>query len=629
MLVLAVVTVIFITNKGVVFRTGIVVDREAQPVYDYVSSCMSTIAEEGIRLQGLQGGFLRIPVDIERTPSSYLPVDGRGILKVPLWFYEGESVVPSIALMESDLARHVEENLPACLENFSAFQYPVVEKSSPDASVTIGEGSVTVRLAYEVEIQRPERMIEVKEFVIQPNVNLKRAYDLAVKVMQKEDDEAWFENLTLDLMTGTPDIPFNSLEFDCSPRVWKLTDVKQDLQEIMQVNLPTVRVLNTQHAPFDEKTSAYEKVLDYKLEDFFQDRYPKSVPEDQFEYARMRFDAGIPKSPLAAAFLYQPEWGMDLNAQPNKGGVLSSKVGKGAQKYLSYLCVNTYHFIYDVIYPVMFRATDENAFQNRGFAFQMAFPVIINDNTGARRTFGYRDFRGFEQSLGFCDNLGDDVIEVRASGLEPEIGVIEQGGVTVRYTCVNQECVLGTTAADSGFYRLRARMPEGCINPEITVEKDGYLPVSKTANTDTLEFVMPKLREMKIQIMKVPYDAENERYLLPRPLGKNDQVTVQLSLVNGTYDQYVTFPAANNTLNVIEGTGLYELNAILTQFDTLVGGYSNPEYRIMGRELSATDTLTLYVMEVSPIKKDRDYQISVGTFLNEGDYRESWKPKLS
>ncbi len=628
-LLLAVVTVIFITNKNSVFKAGIVVDREAQPVYDYVSSCMSTISEEGIRIQGLQGGFLSIPQDIERTPSSYLPIDDRGVVKVPLWYYEGESRVPSIQLMESDLATYVESNLPACVENFSAFTYPVTEKSAPKATVTIGEGSVTVRLDYNVEIQRPERVLSLTEFVVQPEVNLKAAYDLAVKVMQREDDEAWFENLTLDLMTGSTDIPFNSLEFDCSPKTWRLDEVRAELQEIMRQNLPSIRVGGTNYAPFTEKNSAYEKVMAFKLEDFFQDRFPKNVPEDQFEYARMRYDVGVPKSSVSAAFLYQPEWGMDLNAQPNRGGVLSSKIGKGTSKYLSFLCVNSYHFVYDVIYPVMFKVSDEAAFQNNGFLFQMAFPVIIDDNTGARRSFGFREFRGFDEATGFCENLGNDVIEVHVSGLEPEIGVVEMGDVSVNYQCVTQSCKLGVTQADAGTYRLMARLPEGCFNPQITVEKEGYLPVTKFATTNTIDFVMPKVREMKVKVMKLPYDSDTKQFLSARALGKDDKVSLQFSVANGTYDQFMTLPSKNETLNLIEGTATYDVNAIMTLFGDLVGGYQNANLKIVGRELSGADTITLYVAEVVPIKQDRDYQIAVGTFLNDGSYVESLKPKLS
>lgn len=627
-LLLGVATVVYFTSQQVVFREGVVIDKEAQPVYDYVASCLASIAEEGIVLQGMQGGYLSLPSSIERAPASYVPMDNRGIVKVPLWVFERENRVPSLAQMETELGAYVRDNLDACLNKFSAFTYPVVSNTTPRVSATIGD-QVVIRAAYPVEIRRPERTVIVNEFVSTVDVRFKEAYDLAVKTIEKENEGAWFENLTIDLMAGHPDVPFDSLEFDCAPRTWRLNDVKTTVQNILQTNLAAIRVQNTVTAPFAERANAYERVLGYSRDDFFQGRYPKNVPDDQFEYARLQFDPGVAKTNVRAAFTYRPEWGLDLNAQPNQGGVLSSKLGKGASKYLSFLCINSYHFVYDVIYPVLFTVRDEAAFKNKGFTFQMAFPVIIHNNDAARQSFGYREFTGFEQSQGFCEQLGSSVVEVRAAGLEPEFGVVELDGVNVDYQCVSKTCTLGTTHADGGFYRLTSRLPDGCIGPKITVSKDGYLPVSKYVTGDVMEFTMPRLRELKLQVVKHAYDVDAKQYSPPKLLSANEQVTVHVHAANTTYDQFVALPGTNATVSLIDGTGTYEIDALMSVFDKVVGGYQNARWVVTPRDISGSDTLTLHVIEVTPIKDGRDYALAVGEVLSDETNKVQFLPVLS
>lgn len=630
-LLFAVGFVIYYTTQQVAYRDGQFIDREAQPVYDFVASCASTIAEEGIRLQGAQGGYLTIPRDIERTPSSYVPIDEQGLIKVPLWHYEDQSRIPSLDLMERDLNAYIQEFLPSCIDGFSAFaeQYPVIEHDTPRVTTTIGDAAVTIRIAYPVTIQHPDKQVDVREFVAQPRVDLKRAYELAVKVMETENRDAWFENLTVDLMTADPAIPFDGLEFDCSPKQWRLTDIKSEAQELMRVNLPAVRIENTEYAPFQESERDYANVRRFKLDDFFLGRFPASSPEDAYEHNRMLLDVGVPQSQLAAAFTYDPRWGLDLNGQPNRGGVLSSKLTKGASRYLSFLCTNFYHFTYDVIYPVMLTIRDPDAFLGKGFTFQAAFPVIIHDNEGARKSFGFREFRGFEQATGFCENRGDQVVEVRVSGLEPEIGVVELDGATVDYECVNNLCTLGQTLADSGFYRLVTTLPAGCSTPFIVAHKDGYLPVRKAVTSDIVEVTLPRLREMNVQIVKHPYDLNSKTFLPPQPLSPDNNVTVFLSLVNGSYDQFASFPGGNNTLDLIDGTATYSLNAVLTLFDDLVGGYQNDNLRITGRELAGTDTLALHVVEVVPVLQTQQYARDVSSYINTGDYRDVLRPDFT
>ena len=75
---------------------------------------------------------------------------------------------------------------------------------------------------------------------------------------------------------------------------------------------------------------------------------------------------------------------MYLTARPSDGVKLQSNLGHGNRDYLSFICVNAYHFTYDVTYPLLVSITDPDAFKGDGYTFRFSFPVIIDHNEGKR-----------------------------------------------------------------------------------------------------------------------------------------------------------------------------------------------------------------------------------------------------
>ncbi|MEK6841362.1 MAG: hypothetical protein AABX45_02095, partial [Nanoarchaeota archaeon] len=108
------------------------VAEEFKPVKNYFDSCIQSIALDGARSLGLQGGYLTIPKDeLPVNPalpfSNRLQIFGNDALEVPYWFYETANgiqkiQVPTVQDMQNDLQNFISTNINNCLNNFTSFE---------------------------------------------------------------------------------------------------------------------------------------------------------------------------------------------------------------------------------------------------------------------------------------------------------------------------------------------------------------------------------------------------------------------------------------------------------------------------------------------------------------------------
>ncbi len=563
----------------------VAVPEDIQQINDYVTTCIDQIGKDGIIILGAQGGFIDIPAIIDRNPHAHISSDPLGIAKTAMWYFEGEDRTPTLDNMQRALALYVKQNLPDCVNNFESFteRFEVTPKSDILPVVTFTDSDVIIEVKWQLEIKTQDRVSELNEFVTDYQVKIKPAWELASKIMQEENKQGWFENLTIDLISSNERIPVSGMEFSCGAKKWHIEQVKQEIKLMLYYNFPYIRVANTNYPPPLESERTYEKLKDAAqdirkdLEAQKEPDWPENPPPDAFEMNRMKFDVGTKSTDLKAAFIYQPEWTLYVNAQPSSGGVLSTAQMKGARKYLSFLCINQWHFAYDLIYPVKTVIRDDTAFNNEGFNFQMAFPVIIEDNEESRTFFGLKRFIIPDTGAEFCSTPGTQRVDVRALGFEEGIPVsVEIEDVNITYQCVNQECMLGKTYSDgSGAIRLNTYLPAGCSNPALIASKEGYVPKREYASKENVEIQMTKLKKMNYTIMMHPYYEEVNKENPTKASGKRwfeeqaysrftktMHATVSVSLRGETFDQYKSYPASAEAFTATQEKGAYQLAEI-------------------------------------------------------------------
>ena len=624
-------------QAAVPFEEAIIVPEDVKPVHDFITNCLYETSKRGVALMGQQAGFIYVPAIISRTYEASLPLDSKGVFTVPFWYFEGEDRIPSIFFMEKELQRYVYEHLDECLGGLESFkgQYDIVEKDDFLPSVVIAEEQVIVKMKWPLQMSSPGKSTLIEDYIARLDVKLKKAHETASKVMKLENDEMFFEKFTINAMSADPEIPTDDMRFECKRRQWHIDDVKARLQRILHYNLPLVRVENTQYVPFAAQRKYYERLgsdRDRMWAELSKGAEtpapPKYAPADAIEFFKYRVDAGIAPNDLRAGFDYLPEWGMRLSAAPNSGGWLKSNAGRGDKKMLGFFCINQWHFVYDIIYPIRLTVKDDSAFAGEGFIFQMAFPVLVNKNTPERRYFGVRTFEAVDIGRDYCEITGSNVVDLRATGFTDASPVAsELDDVKLLFRCLSEECVLGSTAADGGYYRLRTTVPSACINPVIVAEKEGYLPAEGVLAGDSLSLDMKKITPLNVEIVVHPYNSYGKSWTTPRyTLRSTEKALIHVGLKSRMFDQYIEVPSDNAVLELVEGTEKYDIDVVLNLMGNTIGGFNAKNFEIGYADFANAGTIELHVFEYVPNPTTDQLKMDMFDFMFAGNYTDLLRP---
>lgn len=630
----------------------IFVQAEALPTYNIVQNCLAQTATRAVELLGLQGGYVEIPSSIDTSPGTYLQIDPLGAFKIPFWYAEGTDKTPSLDNMQQEISRYVLENIPSCTDFAQLPDTTVNVQGQPSVQTIFGDKNVIVQLNWKLSIVTSDKTIVQEEFAAQLPVRLRTIWQLASSAMRAENNHDWFENLTVDWLAIDPAIPTDGMEFSCGQKTWHLSEIKKELSQVLYYNLPRIRVKNTNYLPFAEKTSAYEQLRGYTPDKVHRGAEPASIPQDSYEHNRLLFDAETPTTDLTAAFEYQPDWSMLINAQPNDAGTLISNVVRGPG-LTSFLCTNQWHFAYNIIYPVRMIIRDNTAFDGKGYLFQFAFPVIIQNNEANRQSFSSRAFIAPVQDASFCDERGKEIYDIRASGIEDKNPIAtELEGANIMYNCFKYTCDLGTTHADNGVYRLQTTLPS-CTSPLITATKDNYLtarsqvaikpstPFAEQTQAQPITLNMKHLNTLQLLIYKHIYNPQTNTFGPAEPLSINDKATLRIQLRNEdkqttgrtekvTFEQVKEYPR-DVSIQLLDETASYSIDALLTTTDiftnveTLVGGYQSAEFTTRADSAAALE-VHVFTWPTIPTSPSQDQQLA--TLLYGTSYQETLIPRV-
>jgi len=607
-ILLSVAVFLYLRAEITEIKPSTIIPPQVIPIQRFVTDCMHDYGKDAIIKIGNHGGYLEVPALYRNTHDSYIPMEPSNTLIVPYWYYEGESRVPSIEDMQADIEGYVDDNLKACLGNFTAFedQFRIEHKDLPDTEVLIGESTVTIKTFYPVRVENigKRQITLLEEHIVVMPVKFKRIYELANDIMEAENEQGMFENMTIDLMVLDPEIPFSGMSFRCGVLTWFEAKIKEELQDVMFRTIIDIRFKNTDYIPFFEKESVYEKFRNLDVDENGRIiNLPKiPLPRDAYQYFHYFFDVTDEDySDLKVTAQYNPDWGMDLHARPSHNGVLKSSFGKGFSKYLRFLCINLYHFVYDVVYPVQISVADPDAFEGEGYTFNFAFPVIIQDNEVHRAKIAFKETQSPEFFTGVCTDRGDDTVEIRA---RDAITYADLNKVNITYECFNFVCEVGKTRADGGIYRLRTNMPESCINGNIRASREGFFSKSiQYDGSDYFEVFLTPTKKMNFNITKRRSNFLDDA----EPI--EDDETLLIQIENKDYPEYYmlrTFPFEEDMpdtlreIELFEDSTTYDVTIVLYKEEIgIIGGWIG-EWAVSYNDVVNNNELMFNVWEQIP-----------------------------
>ena len=400
------------------------------PIYNSYKDCVGEITKDGIEILASQGGYIDIP-KYEYAVNPLIPFSNKldmfkdGNLEVAYWFYEtGTGIqtekIPSINEMQESLGNYINKNLYLCTLNFTGYQgYGINDFNNFDTIVVINDNKVFVDVLSNFNVDYKGVNQRFDDLKISMDSSLGYLYSKAVELHNKEKQENYFEEKAIDQLVIYDNLPYSGESFSCSPRVWSKQNIEKDFKEILEVNVDAVGKINDKYYSID-------------------------LGDDN----------------LDLSFTYKKDWPFFMEI--NGGDEIlseSSVFGENSQAanfLMALFCLNSYHFIYDIKYPIL------AVLNKNDLNFQFAFEVIIDNNQPKKNVLGTDVLPESENKIcGYKNTL----INLYAIDYETEQFL---DGVNFKFSCVGTRCDIGNTKRDSfGYYSLNEYVPS-CVNSEIT-----------------------------------------------------------------------------------------------------------------------------------------------------------------
>ncbi|MFH1409128.1 MAG: hypothetical protein ABIH34_04435 [Nanoarchaeota archaeon] len=540
-IVFSILLFIYLRENTDIFDPEDIVPAWVQPLYVDVENCLGMLGEGGIQILALRGGYIELP-DAFIDPRATMPL--MDIIKVPLWNYRGRDYMPTREEMGEELGRYIDAHINECLDGFEPHKdrWNIEIIKGPSTAVTVGDRQVVLELSYPIKITNKgnTESTEIEEYFYAANVSLGRMHDLATEIVQKQREEGFLEEFTMQVIAAS-DLPMEGFELTCSPRTWSIRrDIKPLLKDLLKYNLHFINFVGTDRIPSDE--AFFEKNFAVQLDDAYPD-------------IRVTTDA-----------TFNDDWWIDLSVSPGSGDSVKA-LNYGLPLIGS--CLKIYHHRYTMRYPLLFQLVD-----NGGFTFNFATPVSIRNNQPyAEQVYS----EPITEELGiFDDEYCADAVhrtDIRARDEYHDEYISE---AEISFRCVRAVCPIGetrrpfigdTTIEQYGVPPLLAADLPACINGLVIGQKEGYMngygfldTYESTDHAITVDMTPLQSYEFEVRIVEYP-GGEVRRKLA------DETAIITLTHAEKNFDRTIVDGEAELML----GDYTYDLLVQVTDEDSLVG----------------------------------------------------------
>lgn len=510
-----IIAIILVVLVGVFFlfrntTRQIEIPAFADRVENSFLDCLSTKLSTGANLLGSNAGYIYSP-DFE-PGSSYMPFSSHLNFvgnEIPYWYYlsgTGNAVegVPTKAQMESQLNQFIEDQIINCkFEEYYDEGYEIVRNPLiSNAKVEINDNDIQLNLDSDLFISKGEESYSISKHVVTVNSKLGSLYKDAVDLYEQEQESLFLENYTVDFMRLYA--PVDGVELSCAPIIWNANNVFEDLKDGIEINTLALRGIGSDRDYFK---------VDNSLNNNFR-------------------------------FIYSKDWPSSFEVSPTEGSLMIARP-VGNQQGLGILgfCYDSYHFVYNLAYPVLVQVYDEEEI------FQFPFAVVIRGNLPRRSLEG---IASEGNSINLCEN---NFSKTEISIKDYEYHSI---GARVSYQCFGSTCDFGET--DSANGSLTAYLPQ-CVNGNFIVNARGYKDQTIRYNS---------VKEGSIILF---LDKEYKKEISLKLDGKNYNGEAMISFISDG-GQTILYPETNS-INLSEGD--YQIQVYVYKNSSLKLGASTQQ----------------------------------------------------
>jgi len=477
-----------------IFKDKIRIDKvpaHMQPIYTSFLQCLEEDTLVGADILMSQGGYIDLP---EFEPgSAYMPFSSQLNFvgnPIPYWYYvSGNNVekeqVPSKKDMERELEDFIEKEISACAFDTYYDQGYEIYLEEPRARVEIQNKQLEVNLEMDLSVGK-EEVVLIENHQVVTNSKLGKLYDSALKVYEEEQNNLFLEEYAIDTLRLYA--PVDGVELSCSPQTWNAEEVFNELHEAIEIN-----------------------TLALKSKGNDKDYFALDLPVDE-----------------DVRFITSVNWPHNFEVNPSEGVfMIANPVGNQAGLGALGFCYVSYHFVYNVKYPVLAQVyEDEEIFQ-----FPMA--VILQGNNPREPLEGTAvEF----EDPGFCKDK-NTLVEVNTfdSNLLPV-------QADISYECFGSTCSIGETSSSGA---LSEEFPQ-CVNGYIVAKAEGFEDIKQlysVIDSGTKDIVMDRIYEIDLDLKLdgISYNGNAVINFVSEDVSKTaiypDKKTIELS--KGDYDIHV------------------------------------------------------------------------------------------
>ncbi|MBI2151280.1 hypothetical protein HYU21_00975 [Candidatus Woesearchaeota archaeon] len=515
-ILLAVILTILLRKEVITIKPEELIPTEKGKVERLISACIKDLGEDALFKLGFQGGYVKVPENIANDGSQHLKVSPFQV--IPYWAQNQQLKMPSLLQIKREIDLYIEENLRDCVLGLEPFKevYDIKEKSPLTADTEIVNSKVLFNVRWNVEVRDKdgELVSEVIDHLAESPIKLKKVYEAAVKIVEREMAEMKLEDITQDLIAlDHPLLPLTGLDMSCKQKTWDVKKAKSTLQDLLRINLRQLKVKGTDIVQFPEELTYYQNHYVWDIGDSF------SASDVEVEFY---FDQTYP-------FLFQ--------VTPSDGNKLRSQTmasGGGGLNILSFLCLQSWKFTYDAVYPVQIRLKDLTT----GYHFNVALTVHLlknRANRGAEVKPRADLILPYTINDEFCQEarlpMQVRTFEKIDNGMDVyQLEPLDKANIS--YTCIKYRCEMGETKfnyAKSGYQAgLLANFPY-CIGGIMRAEKANYKEDWKrvvSKNGEEVELELLPLYPFSIKgltVVKHEYDEDKDQPLSPeQKMGPNE-----------------------------------------------------------------------------------------------------------
>jgi len=178
-------------------------EKSFTDVETYIKQCVNDVAERGINLMTLQGGYIYLNKEYLETEYSNISF-----------------ILPERSEMELELSKYMEENLVSCADSklFEEYGY-TIESEKPKVKTEINSMTVVSSVKFPIKIVKGQTTRTVNEFTVRSGIRLAYVYEV-IKSLREQNE--W-----LDLSkAATEDVLINVIAYGEDFVIYYVRDTK-------------------------------------------------------------------------------------------------------------------------------------------------------------------------------------------------------------------------------------------------------------------------------------------------------------------------------------------------------------------------------------------------------------------